>query len=529
MITSFRVKNLRSIRDSGDIRLAKINIFVGKNSAGKSTLLRTLPLLRQSVERPTKGPILWFGRLVDFGSYQNAVNAANKQAGVELSFQMSLKGSQQSGHPVDLASALLPGSESSVFYRGLPKVKATVCLGLNSADEVGKVRLITLKLGSDEVEIRFDQEAVISEVLINSSLIILDSGRRWFIQEGKLFPYPIVAKETSFGEGEQARKYWRVESSPFLDRLVVSLSSLFHGNTSKDKITEIARTIRYCGEYQFFEQLKGIAGNSSSFNQNLIHYRPGSEEIRRIRHNVLLCSLDAVFKSVDKEISDFASGVKYVEPIRATAERYYRLQDLAVDEIDSRGENAAMFMSSLSALEMIRLEEWMVKTLGFSAHVEKGSGHVQVKIKNKDGFEKNIADLGFGYSQLLPIILQIWRSIVSPGPAARRIAERAIIAIEQPELHLHPQFQAQMADVLVAVSAESRAKEAVIFLETHSEHLINRFGQLVAEGTISKDDIQVIVLESEGAESSTVRMVCFDKDGFLDSNWPAGFFVPEVV
>lgn len=58
MIKSFRVRNLRSIRDSKEIKLAKITILVGKNSAGKSTLLRVLPLLRQSAERPTKGPLL---------------------------------------------------------------------------------------------------------------------------------------------------------------------------------------------------------------------------------------------------------------------------------------------------------------------------------------------------------------------------------------------------------------------------------------------------------------------------------------
>lgn len=528
MITSFQVKNLRSITDSGSIRLARINIFVGKNSAGKSTLLRTLPLLRQSVERPTKGPILWYGRLVDFGNYQNAVNAGNKRAGIELGFQMNLVGSSENQQHVELGHLLI-GAESSAIYRTLPGVKIVINMGISASDEVGKVRRIHLDLGSDEINVEFDEEGDVSTVFINKVAVELSSDRRWYAQTGKLFPVPMVAREETFSEDNVVRKYWMMETSPFLEKLVNSLGTLFHGNTSRDKITEVARSLRYGDEDSFFAQLKGMASNYYSFIHNLGHHQAKSQKINEVRQNVLLCALTTVFRMVDKEISDFATSVRYVEPVRATAERYYRLQDLAVEEIDSRGENAAMFLSSLSQFEMGRLKEWMLRRLGFCAHVEKSSGHVQVKIQTADGTKKNIADLGFGYSQLLPIILQVWRSIVSPRRAGVQYAKNPILAIEQPELHLHPQFQAQMADVLAAVTANSKRREASIFLETHSEHLINRFGQLVSMGIMDKNDLQIVVVEADTSERSSVRIVGFDEKGYLDSNWPVGFFVPELA
>ncbi|KZY86050.1 hypothetical protein A3749_09470 [Oleiphilus sp. HI0078] len=75
MLHSMRLRNLRSFSDDNKspfIDLKPLTIFVGKNSSGKSSFLRSLPLLRQSVEANTTGPILWFGTYVDFGAFSEA-------------------------------------------------------------------------------------------------------------------------------------------------------------------------------------------------------------------------------------------------------------------------------------------------------------------------------------------------------------------------------------------------------------------------------------------------------------------------
>lgn len=76
-LNSIRIQNLRSLVDTGDIELKPLTILVGRNSVGKSTFARTFPLIRQSCEAQKKSPVLWYGRLVDFGDFTTAVNKKN--------------------------------------------------------------------------------------------------------------------------------------------------------------------------------------------------------------------------------------------------------------------------------------------------------------------------------------------------------------------------------------------------------------------------------------------------------------------
>ena len=75
MITAVRIKNLRSLADTGFIEIKPITLFLGANSSGKSTFLRSFPLFTQSVNKALRGPISWFDdSLVDFGDYDTAFN-----------------------------------------------------------------------------------------------------------------------------------------------------------------------------------------------------------------------------------------------------------------------------------------------------------------------------------------------------------------------------------------------------------------------------------------------------------------------
>ena len=76
MLKSLRLRNFRGFSEDENapfLDLKPITILVGKNSSGKSSFIRSLPLLRQSVEANTTGPILWFGPYVDFGSFNQVL------------------------------------------------------------------------------------------------------------------------------------------------------------------------------------------------------------------------------------------------------------------------------------------------------------------------------------------------------------------------------------------------------------------------------------------------------------------------
>ena len=66
-----KIKNFRSFRDTDYIDIKPITILIGRNSSGKSSFLRTFPMLKQSFEERTRSPILLYGNYIDFGSYQD--------------------------------------------------------------------------------------------------------------------------------------------------------------------------------------------------------------------------------------------------------------------------------------------------------------------------------------------------------------------------------------------------------------------------------------------------------------------------
>jgi len=125
----------------------------------------------------------------------------------------------------------------------------------------------------------------------------------------------------------------------------------------------------------------------------------------------------------------------------------------------------------------------------------------------------------FGVSQLLPAVVLALD------------AKREIVAIEQPELHLHPALQAKLGDLFIE-SALGERKNTLI-LETHSEHLILRvmrrmretFKGALPDGRppVRPSDVAVLYVERDG-ERSVVRDMPLNERGELIKGWPGGFF-----
>ena len=71
---SFRVKNIKSFVDSGNIEIAPITIFVGGNSCGKSSLIRFPAVLSQTFIAETDSPIKFYGKMLDYGNYEDVLH-----------------------------------------------------------------------------------------------------------------------------------------------------------------------------------------------------------------------------------------------------------------------------------------------------------------------------------------------------------------------------------------------------------------------------------------------------------------------
>lgn len=181
-----------------------------------------------------------------------------------------------------------------------------------------------------------------------------------------------------------------------------------------------------------------------------------------------------------------------------------------------------MFIAALTDDERRDLNDFLAKSLQFEVSVETSRAQYELKIQ-LDGQRYNLLDVGFGYSQVLPVALQIWAGgrVLTHSRLRQPLAT---IVVEQPELHLHPHHQTLVARVLAASAMEAEGPMQVI--ETHSDHIVSEIGLLVARGALSTERVAVLCVEpTEAGDAARVRVATFDADGILH-NWPAGFLSP---
>jgi len=126
-------------------------------------------------------------------------------------------------------------------------------------------------------------------------------------------------------------------------------------------------------------------------------------------------------------------------------------------------------------------------------------------------------NVGYGVSQALPVLTEmLW------GPS------RSWLAVQQPEVHLHPRAQAAFGDLIFA-SAKVQKKQCLI--ETHSDFLIDRFRSRVRKSKGRKPNSQILFFERKRG-NNVVTPLLIDDRGELPNRQPRSyraFFVKEAI
>lgn len=167
---------------------------------------------------------------------------------------------------------------------------------------------------------------------------------------------------------------------------------------------------------------------------------------------------------------------------------------------------------------------------------------MEVVLKSVTGIELKLQDVGTGISQVLPIVV-----------ACCLHEENKLISVEQPELHIHPALQLELADLLLTSfqdkleegrsypitfeendDARCRFKTTLsTLIETHSEHLLLRFLKRIRQ-TYNDElpneiyrlfwkELAVYYVDNHQG-ISTVKELTISPDGEFEENWPKGFF-----
>lgn len=231
-------------------------------------------------------------------------------------------------------------------------------------------------------------------------------------------------------------------------------------------------------------------------------------------------------------------SIYYLGPLRDHPKRIYSWAGETPESVGQRGESTIAAILAASAQQrMISgghnqqqhqfdavIAKWL-KQLGvidsFSVKpVAKGRKEHEVLVKtHSGGSEVKITDVGFGVSQVLPALTQPFYC-----------PPNSTVWMEQPEIHLHPKVQAELADVFISTTkAHENGKErnVQLIVETHSEHFLNRIQRRVAEGELNAHDVSIYFCHKtdSGAELEPLRLNTF---GEIE-NWPDNFFGDEMA
>jgi predicted ATPase len=133
------------------------------------------------------------------------------------------------------------------------------------------------------------------------------------------------------------------------------------------------------------------------------------------------------------------------------------------------------------------------------------SESVLTLLMNSDGYVRPV-HMGFGFSYVLPILV------------AGLVAEMgSMLIVENPEAHLHPLAQSRLGEFLAQVAATG----VQVFVESHSEHILNAFRLAVRSGVLAADALSVLYFR--GADVDPVLRIPVDERGGIAA-WPEGFF-----
>jgi len=196
--------------------------------------------------------------------------------------------------------------------------------------------------------------------------------------------------------------------------------------------------------------------------------------------------------------------LRLVPAVRGLVRDRYSLGDQMVEDVSLAGglsgqeDQTATNLGYSRSLEGI-LSELLKRVTGAGLRAETVPARsIEVKSLIPSG-NVNIVAEGFGTNALILLFHQLVRA-----------AEGATVMIEEPEIHLHPKAQAELASVLVE---EAKAQSKQLIMTTHSEHILGRLLTLVAEQKLSKDELAIYAFEKDGDGVCTASEIEVTDDG----------------
>jgi predicted ATPase len=568
-----KLRNFKSVLEA-DIEMAPLTVLVGANSSGKSSILQTILALHQVAVSET--PLSTFalnGPKSSLGYFQQVRNQSAGEPDVEIGIDMWLRVADVAPVPMLLNDWTLYNR-----LRSHPtdiRFKVAFSELAERGDEAASPSIVGVDLEATGVELQATlalRRELPQKGMTRGSAIVSSSwyppDLHWRFDEsfrGRL-KGSSSAKVTAaaFTGGVPASLVSTARGAAVADlfaELLLSILDRFPSPPRDVKVTvndirrvadcAVAVMVPWAGQdsrarnsqTNLVNDVLEVLKNHGVLEKSVVSATKRRDDLvaairerwptRGATQYLLEGQDSSVIAYAATQILGFLSShAFYLAGLRVAPQPLYPFTPLPSDsDIGTRGENLASVLITIGDREVEcpaedgtvttktlqeSLRQW-IRSLGLLDDIEplhRGAQGFALQVRQASSEQPlDVSAVGVGVSQVLPVLVRCL--LAEPGD---------LVLLEQPELHLHPAAQLQLADFLLACVRSGRQ----IVVETHSEHLVNRLRRRVAE---AEDDtelgelVRIVFAERNDAGVTEYRPVELNSLGGFAS-WPRGFF-PE--
>lgn len=505
MIRSLYLSNFKAFADTEGrpIPIRPITLIFGPNSAGKSSLIHSLLLAHEALntgELDVKHTKIG-GRSVDLGGFRQYVHKHQTDNPVHWG--------------VDIEIEELPEGRLKELLQGAAKLKVLLHIGIRHREDkrtgvatpvgtphvqryeldVDGEPLLTMswrpqgylqldRLNTEQAAIRRVIESLVQLTTTTEQLTPEDRGAveiavGEFLPQAHAYPDRLLPRELEplAGSEQHSRPFFPISRSRRQGDLADAIA-FYLPRALNDLLRGVFDIVsQELGKMSYLGPLRSYPGRHFAFSEDQDEnwYAGGGHawDVAR-RDPVVRHAVNRWLRS-EKLVNPYELRIR-----RLISDRSDEVQVQMYRELEEIGQELG-FDTSSGELDRDGLEhdglpggwdseeyaERIAKRLQDRDTVEGYDELTLWDIKRET--EVSHRDVGIGISQVLPVLVISYAS------------EQSIIAIEQPEIHVHPALQAELGDVIIE-SALGERKNTFI-LETHSEHLILRILRRIRETT----------------------------------------------
>ena len=274
-------------------------------------------------------------------------------------------------------------------------------------------------------------------------------------------------------------------------------------------------------EYFFKKNIEDELDDNSELNQ-LEEKLPNSLPLPLIMHFIKSEAKKVEYNQFDTAswyVAQQLINMKWIAPIRTEPQRFYSNR---IKRFSPQGEHIPFLLNKksksknfLKQLNDFGNSSGLFENVLAHSFKESTTSPIEILVKFNE-VKLNIQNVGYGVSQVLPLIVEFLSS-----------GKNQTFAVQQPEIHLHPKAQAALGDLVANLVVD---KEHRFILETHSDYIIDRF-RLNLSKRSEKLNSQVLFF-NRIAEGNEIYIIKIHPDGKYSENQPKefrDFFIKEEI